>query len=1205
MEAVLQRGCDTYGKSHLFTCPSREGNTSFSLFISPLCVPSVYDHVVSGRIIIPGALYAEAGFAVARYMCPDQPVAVSVDFQHPVMLKKKEVMELEVHLESDASVSKPWQQKIVIQKNDRLLATIKLAEVQPQKQELINVDRIKSRCKDTLDKSQAYALLARYGFQYGEAFSLIESVQRNSSECLSVVKLNDTVRAETSGTVIHPCIIDCMFQSASFITVDDTDAVKNALPKAIGKLTVHGAMEQTMLIHARLNYLRGNILVCSYTLLSLTGRVLAQLDEHSVHILLPEGEPTELPMLAIEWDKALDLQDTQKTRTAAQVQQKGVIVITDSENGLKEEDGPLTIVRFNCADENSLPTKAKFKEIFSSSNEAMAVVFFLTDSPDDNADGAIVHLSTVNLCCLVQTVLLTLREMSLTLPFYVFSFNAWPAADSGNEGKINPVASALCGALRAIFLEQIHPQMTAVDLHVRREQVTASFLQNTVQLLTTEASLSGHPEVMVTPEAVYVNQLLQVSPSAVLSEKQTSRTEDFDVQKMKGENIFVSNQGADVSDLIAVAQEQRRERREENFRKMRVQKFAKPPEDLWRLKVGTDCFLSQKQDSAAYVVTALEVSGELTDAADVKVASCFPVAVGTVVSVPAETMIPADCIPDYRVGDLSKLAILWALQKKVTSDKVTILASAATKHITDLLQIILTSANKITSAVITVEEVGSVGSLSGTILSLVLLDTGTLAALAQRWEGEKCLISCSCLLSPEAMSFLACVAPTAEARVVDTQLLFRPTKLIKFLPEMYSWLEQQRSLASKLAEALHKVPLNESSSNMNCLMAFQSHSLDTLQIKIADGGLFQKDAAYIVVGGLTGLGWMCVQFLAENNAGYIAIFNRRLPPQARLAEMENLSHSNACRIEAFQADITQMSSLKEAFQQFSNASARFALKGVFTGAAILEDGPFPTMDRGSFDRSLAPKVRGTWNLHQLTKNIALDYFVTHSSVTAVLGNVGQANYAAGNAFMDGLAFYRRQRGLAAKTINWGPLNTGLLDTVKDPGIKKRYASMGFRLASEFEIKQNLGTVLSLSQTQVIPAGLNLEVYAQSMARFGGRAFTLRLQKVAPGGPELKKKVFSKVGDPSKIRLLCRSERAAAYGAYLRELASSMMTLDTEHISDDASLSDLGLDSVLSMMLINQVHKDTGIMLSAVDVLAGEVTLASVAHLLTEYSENDS
>src|SRR5262249_55098268 len=79
------------------------------------------------------------------------------------------------------------------------------------------------------------------------------------------------------------------------------------------------------------------------------------------------------------------------------------------------------------------------------------------------------------------------------------------------------------------------------------------------------------------------------------------------------------------------------------------------------------------------------------------------------------------------------------------------------------------------------------------------------------------------------------------------------------------------------------------------------------------------------------------------------------------------------------------------------------------------------LDGARLRRVLAPKVQGSWNLHEQTQDEPLDFFVMFSSVVGSAGNPGQASYAAANTFLDALAHYRKARGLPALSINWGML----------------------------------------------------------------------------------------------------------------------------------------------------------------------------------------
>ncbi len=98
------------------------------------------------------------------------------------------------------------------------------------------------------------------------------------------------------------------------------------------------------------------------------------------------------------------------------------------------------------------------------------------------------------------------------------------------------------------------------------------------------------------------------------------------------------------------------------------------------------------------------------------------------------------------------------------------------------------------------------------------------------------------------------------------------------------------------------------------------------------------------------------------------------------------------------------------------------LKGILHAAGVIEDHSLLEQSSESISAVWRPKWRGAWNLHSLTRNQKLDFFVLFSSGAALLGSPGQANYAVANAGLDALAEHRRNMGLPALSIQWGPWN---------------------------------------------------------------------------------------------------------------------------------------------------------------------------------------
>ncbi|WP_310786326.1 type I polyketide synthase [Mycobacterium sp. Z3061] len=115
-------------------------------------------------------------------------------------------------------------------------------------------------------------------------------------------------------------------------------------------------------------------------------------------------------------------------------------------------------------------------------------------------------------------------------------------------------------------------------------------------------------------------------------------------------------------------------------------------------------------------------------------------------------------------------------------------------------------------------------------------------------------------------------------------------------------------------------------------------------------------------------------------------------------------------------DITDRAATAAMLEQIPD---EFPLKGVFHAAGVTDDTVITSLTPERLDAVLRVKVDGAWNLHELTRRSNLVAFVTFSSLAGIVGSPGQGNYAAANAFLDGLASYRREQGLPANSIAWG------------------------------------------------------------------------------------------------------------------------------------------------------------------------------------------
>ncbi|MES2203582.1 MAG: SDR family NAD(P)-dependent oxidoreductase [Pseudomonadota bacterium] len=179
--------------------------------------------------------------------------------------------------------------------------------------------------------------------------------------------------------------------------------------------------------------------------------------------------------------------------------------------------------------------------------------------------------------------------------------------------------------------------------------------------------------------------------------------------------------------------------------------------------------------------------------------------------------------------------------------------------------------------------------------------------------------------------------------------------------------------------------------------------------------IIHPEASYLITGGLGGLGLQMAHYLVELGARHLLLMSRQgaSTPEAQ-AEIKRLENKGVT-VKVIKFDIAQAEKIAELRSQLDNT-----LRGVIHTAGVLDDGMIIDQSAQRFASVMAPKIQGTWNLHQVTQHLSLDFFVCFSSMTSVIGAMGQASYAVANAFMDAFCQFRHQQGLAALSISWGP-----------------------------------------------------------------------------------------------------------------------------------------------------------------------------------------
>ncbi|WP_460370175.1 beta-ketoacyl reductase, partial [Actinocorallia lasiicapitis] len=266
-----------------------------------------------------------------------------------------------------------------------------------------------------------------------------------------------------------------------------------------------------------------------------------------------------------------------------------------------------------------------------------------------------------------------------------------------------------------------------------------------------------------------------------------------------------------------------------------------------------------------------------------------------------------------------------------------------------------------------------------------------------------------------------------------------------------------------------------------------------------------------------------------------------------------------------------------------------SLSGVVHAAGVLDDGVLASLTPERIDTVLRPKADAALNLHELTTGMDLTAFVLFSSAAGVTGGEGQANYAAANTFLDGLAAHRRAHGLPAQSLAWGLW-------AEASGMTAQAASGGGAVAMPTEEGLALfDTASALPDAFLVPVRLNLAELAG-----GAVPYTLRGLVKAPA-----RRAVTAVAVPSgsltdRLAGLSPARREALLVELVRtQAAATLGYAGPDAIEPEQAFRDLGFDSLSAVRFRNGLGETVGVRLPATLVFDHPTVLTLARFVLDE------
>ncbi|HZX37758.1 MAG TPA: type I polyketide synthase, partial [Streptomyces sp.] len=367
----------------------------------------------------------------------------------------------------------------------------------------------------------------------------------------------------------------------------------------------------------------------------------------------------------------------------------------------------------------------------------------------------------------------------------------------------------------------------------------------------------------------------------------------------------------------------------------------------------------------------------------------------------------------------------------------------------------------------------------------------------------------------------------------------------------------------------------------------------------AGSGKVGWDEGTVLITGATGtLGAILARHLvSEHGAKSLLLVSRRGADAPGAAGLEAELAGLGAEVVLAACDVTDKDSLAGVLARIP---ADRPLKSVVHTAGVLDDTVFTDLTPERLDTVLGPKADAAWNLHEATLGHELNAFVVYSSIAGLIGNAGQANYAAGNTYLDALAQYRSALGLPAVSLAWGLWNqTSTLSGELNDTDLRRLARIGLKPLAAAEAMELFDTATAGTEPVLAVSRLGL-----GALREAGDALPPLLRGLAPA---VRRRTAAAAGaaggqdsGPSlaqRLGALSEEEREQALIDLVRaQVAAVLGHADADAIEAGRAFQELGFDSLTAVELRNQLNNATGLRLPSTLVFDYPSPAALAAYL---------
>lgn len=1110
------------------------------------------DHVVQEQVIVPATAYMEIILAAGQQVFTQNSSITIEDLviHAPLQLSDAEMTTVQTIFEqrqntcqifSHDKTADQWQlhASAIVQIHEENSAPVSLAEIQ-------------TRCNQILSVDQHYAQLAERGLSYGPSFQGITSLRRGEKEALAQIQAEGT---DVSAYNLHPAILDAALQAIANLLPRGN---KTYLPISVDSIKVFDRLPSQIWSHAALSnekHSGQDIFTADVNLFDASGHVLVALQGFTMKQVIQSKVDSWL--YEVQWQKATIEGQALSVNSAASwfvfgdknsithavaeklsAEQPSVRLVQAESHFAQQDD--VFQVDPSCAED--------FHKLIQTNGNTAGVMYLwaLNEESQSRLSGGLLYLTQA------------LIASGQNSPVWVLTQGA--QFDS-------PPQSTLWGLCRTI--NQEHPELPCRIIDLDPAASTAENLDH----LWTEISTSS-PEELVSyrDRERFVPRLVRA---------QMNKTAPISVEPVK---LTLSERG--VLD---------------NLRYEKLTRKSPAPDEVEIQVLATGIGFRDVLNALGMYPGGGELGGECagiitavgSDVKNVQVGDAvlafafgsFASYVNTparfVTHKPEQLSFPdAATIPS---AFLTTYYCLHQLAKMKVGDRVLIHAAAGGVGLAAIqlaqqagAEIFATAGSPAKREML--KKLGIPHILDSRTLDfadeIMKLTDGKGVDIVLNSLADEFIAKSVSVLAENgrfieigkrgiwSIEQFTQVKPHAVYAVVDLVREAQENK--ELVPQLFEEVMQKFKTGTLKPLPLRAYPTSEIVDVFRSMA--QGRHTGKLVIVPEQRFAIHEKATYLITGAFGGLGIATAEWLVEQGARHLALLGRNAPREQAKSAIQKLTDAGI-NVKVFQVDVSSRQSMETVFEQIKTSMP--ALKGVIHAAGALDDGILTQQTWERFEKVFASKVDGSWILHELTKGIALDFFVLYSSAVSLLGSAGQSNHVAACTFQDMLANYRRAQGLPGLSIGWGPWEQ--IGAAAERNIVEKQSQRGVESIPPAQGIEALSKVMQsnhLTHVGVVPInwsqfskGVSSPFFAELVKKQSSAAASSSKQKADDN--DLWKRLES-APESKRLNLLL---------AHVREQALKVLSLPADFALEQRQpLQELGLDSLMAVELRNKLRQ---------------------------------